>query len=82
MKYLTTKEAAQRWGITPRRVQDMCKNGAVAGAERHGRECLIPVLSSKPADGRRATNPIEGTDSKEDNKRRAAQADVYRRHDS
>lgn len=68
MKYLTTKEAAQRWGITPRRVQDMCKNGAVAGAERHGREWLIPVLSSKPVDGRRATNPTEGIDSKEDNK--------------
>lgn len=43
MDYLTAKEIALRWGVTARRVQDMCRNGDISGAVRHGREWLIPA---------------------------------------
>ena len=52
MNYLTSKQISEKWGITPRRVQDMCKNGAIFGAERHGREWLIPANAEKPLDKR------------------------------
>ena len=31
MEYLTTTEAAERWGITPRRVQVLCKRDRIEG---------------------------------------------------
>lgn len=53
MRYLTAKEVAQRWGVTVRRVQDMCRSGVVDGVTRHGREWLIPDIVERPPDGRR-----------------------------
>ena len=34
MEYLTTAEAAERWGVTARRVQTLCKNGRIEGAQK------------------------------------------------
>ncbi len=34
--FITTKEAAERWGITIRQVQNLCKKGHIAGVERAG----------------------------------------------
>ena len=36
MEYLTTAEAAERWGITARRVQVFCKSGRIEGAVYKG----------------------------------------------
>lgn len=55
MNYLTAKQISEKWNITPRRVQDMCKNGLIIGAERHGREWLIPANAEKPLDRRSVT---------------------------
>lgn len=52
MEYLTTSEAAERWGITARRVQVLCKNGRVAGAIFKG-VWLIPADAKKPEDPRK-----------------------------
>jgi len=49
---MTTKEASDIWGITPRRVQILCDNGKVQGAFRMGRTWIIPKGISKPIDGR------------------------------
>ena len=49
MEYLTTAEAAERWGITARRVQTLCKNGRIEGAVYKG-VWLIPVNAEKPED--------------------------------
>jgi len=57
MNYLTCKQMAEVWACTPRRVQDLCKKGAIVGAVRHGREWLIPPNTPKPADGRKADSP-------------------------
>lgn len=53
MDYMTPKEAGALWGITERRVQALCTNGQVAGAERAGSKVwLIPKGTPKPVDGR------------------------------
>ena len=52
MEYLTTAEAAERWGVTARRVQTLCKNGRIEGAIYKG-VWLIPANAEKPEDPRR-----------------------------
>ncbi len=50
--YMTVKQAAEKWGISDRRVRVLCAEGKVLGAIREGRRWMIPVDTRKPADGR------------------------------
>lgn len=50
MRYLIPKEVAEKWGIPVRRVQILCKQGKIKGAECHGRIWLIPETAEKPED--------------------------------
>jgi len=52
MEFMTAKEAAEKWGITPRRVQVLCAEGRIPGAWRLGNAWAIPINSEKPRDGR------------------------------
>ncbi len=52
MAYINISEAAEKWGVTVRRVQELCKNGTVKGATRFGRAWMIPESTEKPVDGR------------------------------
>ena len=52
MEWITTKEAAELWGITTRRVQILCDKGKVDGAGRLGDIWVIPKGAPKPIDGR------------------------------
>jgi hypothetical protein len=53
MQYITPKQAGELWGISERRVQVLCVNGQVDGAERiGGKVWLIPKDAPKPIDGR------------------------------
>jgi hypothetical protein len=53
MDLMTAKEAAELWGISQRRVQVLCDNGRVSGAERLGNDMwVIPGGTPKPIDGR------------------------------
>ena len=52
MKYLSTFEAADKWGISPRRVGVLCNEGRIHGAQRVGSRWIIPEDSPKPADTR------------------------------
>jgi hypothetical protein len=52
MEWITTKEAAELWGITTRRVQILCDRGKVNGVERLGDIWVIPMGTPKPIDGR------------------------------
>ena len=54
MDYITAAEAARRWGVSERRVQRLCAEGRVPGAEHFGRAWRIPASAPKPADPRRA----------------------------
>ena len=40
--YMTTKEAAEKWNITVRQVQNHCKNGRITGVLKIGTNCFIP----------------------------------------
>ena len=52
LEYMTTKEAADKWGIKIRRVQTLCENGQIENASRLGQIWVIPKDTSKPIDGR------------------------------
>ena len=53
MKMITAQEAAQKWDVSLRRVQDYCKKGRIEGAERFGLNWMIPEGAQRPADGRK-----------------------------
>lgn len=42
MFMITVKDAAEKWGVTTRRVQDLCKQGRIPGAQRWERTWMIP----------------------------------------
>lgn len=48
MEYLTVKETAQKWGISGRRINTLCNEGRIAGAEKKGLMWLIPKDAEKP----------------------------------
>lgn len=52
MKMVTAQKMAEQWGVSLRRVQDYCKKGKISGAERFGRNWMIPDTAIRPADGR------------------------------
>ena len=52
MDYMTLKEAAEKWGVTPRRVNYYCAAGRIPGAVKMAGVWLIPQETAKPADRR------------------------------
>lgn len=48
MKFITSQEASIRWGITTRRIQQMCKNGEINGAKKEGKFWMIPEDTECP----------------------------------
>ena len=50
MDYLTTKQAAEKWNISLRRVQVLCEQGRIKGAVRLGWAWAIPKDAEKPDD--------------------------------
>lgn len=46
--YMNTKEAAEKWGISVRQVQNHCKNGRINGIQKVGTNYLIPTNAFKP----------------------------------
>lgn len=61
MEMITVKEAAKKWNISLRRVQDYCKKGRINGAERFGLNWMIPSDASRPTDGRTKQGRQENT---------------------
>ena len=55
--YISVKEAAEKWGISDRRVRALCSEGKISGAVRHGRAWQIPADAVKPEDGRLESAP-------------------------
>ena len=52
MKYLSSKETADKWGISERRVQILCNQDRIAGVIRIGSTWGIPDDAEKPKDAR------------------------------
>ena len=53
MNYISVKQAAENWGMSSRRVQVLCNQGRIDGAQRVGSTWTIPEIAQKPVDGRR-----------------------------
>lgn len=51
--YMTAQEAAERWNISVRRVQRLCKENRIEGVLNINRIWLIPKGAEKPADARK-----------------------------
>ena len=49
MDMMTVKEAAEKWGVTSRRVQGLCKEGKIKGVERWERTWMIPAHAILPS---------------------------------
>ena len=56
MDYMTLKEAAEKWGVTPRRVNYYCTAGRIPGAVKMAGVWLIPK-SGWPSYARADNNP-------------------------
>jgi DNA-binding CsgD family transcriptional regulator len=53
MNYISAREAAAKWGISLRRVQQLLAKGRIEDTKRYGRSWALPETAEKPADPRR-----------------------------
>ena len=53
MDYITAREAAEKWGVSERRINQYCAEGRIPGAERFGGAWAIPADAEKPSDPRK-----------------------------
>lgn len=49
MNMITVKQAAEKWGVTTRRVQELCKEGKIKGAQRWERTWMVPAHAVLPS---------------------------------
>ena len=61
MDLMTTKEMAEIWNISARRVALLCSQGRVQGAMKKGKTWIIPSNVDKPEDPRKKNvdSPID-----------------------
>lgn len=50
--FMSVKQAAEKWGISDRRIRVLCSQGKISGAYQEGRGWKIPIDAVKPSDGR------------------------------
>lgn len=50
--FMKANEAAELWGVSLHRVQELCKQGRIEGVTRFGRSWMIPADATKPLDAR------------------------------
>lgn len=53
MDYITVREAAEKWGVSERRINQYCAEGRIPGVERFGGAWAIPAGAEKPGDPRK-----------------------------
>lgn len=51
--YITVQEAAEKWGVSERQVQILCKENRIEGASRMSRIWIIPENAVKPTNDRK-----------------------------
>lgn len=53
MNYMSVAQTAEKWQVTPKRVQVLCNEGRIEGAQRVGNQWTIPETAEKPQDARK-----------------------------
>lgn len=59
MDYITVQAAAEKWGVSPRRVQILCSQDRIPGARRFGNRIMIPANAVYPVSDKNAPAPSE-----------------------
>ncbi len=77
MEYISAQDAAERWGITKRRVQILCSTNRIPNAVRIGNMWVIPNTAQKPLDSRFKDKPKQ-VNIQTDNPIRAARNKIKR----
>ena len=60
MDYISVKEASSKFGISERRVQKLCEESRITGAQRISNVWIIPITAEKPVDERISAQPMDG----------------------
>lgn len=63
MKYMSAREAADKWGVSQRRVAVLCSEHRIENATMVGNMWIIPATAEKPADAR-TTRYLKNNDKK------------------
>lgn len=50
--YITLREASEKWGISARRINVLCVEDRIKGAQKLGNMWIIPADAEKPKDER------------------------------
>lgn len=58
--YITVQEAAEKWGVTPRQVQILCKENKIVDTMRKSRIWIIPENAKKPTKSKQTSNKTGG----------------------
>lgn len=70
MEYLPIQEFADKWNISKRRIQILCKTGRINGAKMIGNMWTIPENAVRPADARTKNPAITSAKTEESNMRK------------
>ena len=57
--YMTTKEAAEKWNVSVRQVQNYCKKQIVPNVIKVGTNYLIPQSAAKPIYGYHTVSDVQ-----------------------
>ena len=57
--YLSIREAAEKWGVSERRINQYCSDGRITGVQRFGKSWAIPADAEKPKDPRRTQRQVK-----------------------
>ena len=52
MEYIKVSQAAEKWGLSPRRVRLLCAQNRIDGVVQKGKLYMIPENAPKPVDAR------------------------------
>lgn len=58
MNYISVKQAAEKWGVSTRRVQDLCKRSLIPGAQLWERTWMIPADAVYPKESDKSHLPM------------------------
>ena len=67
MEYISIAQAAEKWGLSRRRVLALCSQGRIPGVSRLGTIWMIPRDAEKPADARIKSGKYIGYSAKHRN---------------
>ncbi len=52
MDYISIKQLSDKWGLSTRRIQILCRDGRIPGAMRIANTWAVPLDAEKPKDAR------------------------------